>query len=100
MNLPVYAIYVLPAFAVLIALAVLWYRRANLAYPWRDSLASLGVWVGRILAGIAGTAFILFIYGLVWEATPLRIPLDTVWSWALLFVGLEFFYYWFHRCSH
>ena len=100
MHLPIFALWVLPAFAALIALEVFWFRRARRTYPWRDSLASLGVWLGRIGTGIAGAAFIGFAYTAVWEFTPLRIPLDNVWNWALLFVGLEFSYYWFHRWSH
>jgi sterol desaturase/sphingolipid hydroxylase (fatty acid hydroxylase superfamily) len=100
MNVPVYALWVLPVFAVLVALEVLWFRRVRRDYPWRDSLASLGVWAGRIAIGMAGSVVVAAAFYAVWELTPLRIPLDTVWSWPLLFVGIEFFYYWFHRCSH
>jgi sterol desaturase/sphingolipid hydroxylase (fatty acid hydroxylase superfamily) len=100
MQTPLFALWFLPIFAVLIALEVLWYRRKGRGYPWRDSLASLGVWAGRIVSGVAFTAFTAAAYYAVWEATPLRVPLGNVWSWALLFVGVEFFYYWFHRCSH
>jgi sterol desaturase/sphingolipid hydroxylase (fatty acid hydroxylase superfamily) len=100
MNVPAFALYVVPVFAVLVALEVLWFRRARRDYPWRDSLASVGVWLGRFVFGIAGAFVVGAVYFGVWELTPLRVPLDNVWSWALLFVGLEFFYYWFHRCSH
>jgi len=100
MTLLPQAHWILPVFALLIALEVLWYRRANRHYPWAESLTSLGIWVGRIFIGIAGAALIGLVYDAVWRATPLRIPMDNVWSWALLFVGVEFFYYWFHRCSH
>lgn len=100
MSLPPQALWVLPVFALLIALEVLWYRRVNRRYPWVESLSSLGVWAGRIATGLAAAGVIALIYDAVWRATPLRIPMDNVWSWALLFVGVEFFYYWFHRCSH
>ncbi len=100
MTLPAYAVWVLPLFAALIALEILWFRRARLAYPWTESLSSLGVWAGRIVTGLAGAAVIALAYDALWAVTPFRIPLDNVWSWALLFVGVEFFYYWFHRCSH
>jgi sterol desaturase/sphingolipid hydroxylase (fatty acid hydroxylase superfamily) len=100
MSLPPQALWVLPVFALLIALEVLWYRRANRRYPWVESLSSLGVWVGRVLIGLVGAGLIALIYDALWRATPLRIPMDNVWSWALLFLGVEFFYYWFHRCSH
>ncbi|MCW5773732.1 MAG: sterol desaturase family protein [Rhodospirillaceae bacterium] len=100
MALQGYAIYVLPLFAALIALEVLWFRRGHRAYPWRESLISIGVWLGRIATGLLGAGVLAFVYEALWRATPLRIPLDNAWSWALLFVGVEFFYYWFHRCSH
>lgn len=29
-----------------------------------------------------------------------EIPLDSVWTWLALFLGVEFCYYWFHRASH
>jgi sterol desaturase/sphingolipid hydroxylase (fatty acid hydroxylase superfamily) len=95
-----HALWALPLFAVLIALEVLWYRRARRAYPWRQSLTSIGVWAGRAATAIAGGGLIALAYGALWRLAPVRIPLDNVWSWVLLFVGLEFFYYWFHRCSH
>jgi sterol desaturase/sphingolipid hydroxylase (fatty acid hydroxylase superfamily) len=100
MQTPFFALWILPIFAALIAVEVLWYRRKRRAYPWRDSLASLGVWAGRIVTGLAGTALTAGAYYAAWEATPLRVPLGNAWSCALLFVGVEFFYYWFHRCSH
>lgn len=100
MNVPVFALYVVPVFAVLVALEVLWFRQRRRDYPWRDSLASVGVWLGRFVVGLGGTIVVAALYLAAWALTPLRVPLDNVWSWALLFVGLEFFYYWFHRCSH
>jgi sterol desaturase/sphingolipid hydroxylase (fatty acid hydroxylase superfamily) len=87
-------------FAVLIALEVLWFRHARRAYPWRDSLASLGVWAGRAATAALGGGIIASVYEALWRTTPLRIPLDGIWGWLALFVGVEFFYYWFHRCSH
>lgn len=100
MNIPPQALWVLPFFAALIALEVLWFRRVRRTYPWKDSLASLGVWIGRFATGLAGTAFVILVYNALYAVTPLRIPLDNVWSWVLLFAGLEFCYYWFHRFSH
>ena len=38
--------------------------------------------------------------GWVWEHRLFTQSLDNVWSVLLLFVGLEFFYYWYHRTSH
>jgi sterol desaturase/sphingolipid hydroxylase (fatty acid hydroxylase superfamily) len=95
-----HALWVLPLFAILIAAEVFWFRRVRRAYPWRQSLTSLGVWAGRFVTGIAGAGLIALVYGACRQVAPVHIPLDNVWSWALLFAGVEFFYYWFHRCSH
>lgn len=100
MALQEYALYALPLFLALIALEIVWFRHARRAYPWRESLTSLGVWAGRFATGLVGAGVLGVIYDTVWQATPLRIPADSVWGWAALFVGVEFFYYWFHRYSH
>src|SRR5260221_6902788 len=73
---------------------------AKRAYDWRESAASFGVAVGRELTNLLPLSIALpgsfWLYQhRIW--TP---PLDSVWSWALLFLGIEFFYYWFHRGSH
>src|SRR5258706_3383765 len=73
---------------------------AKRAYDWRESAASFGVAVGRELTNLLPLSIALpgsfWLYQhRIW--TP---PLDSVWSWALLFLGIEFFYYWFHRTSH
>src|SRR5258706_2868117 len=73
---------------------------AKRAYDWRESAASFVVAVGRELTNLLPLSIALpgsfWLYQhRIW--TP---PLDSIWSWALLFLGIEFFYYWFHRASH
>jgi sterol desaturase/sphingolipid hydroxylase (fatty acid hydroxylase superfamily) len=70
------------------------------SYQWRESAASLGIALGQralgvVTAGVAGGCLMA-----LWEYRWWTVPLDTVWGVALLFVGLEFFYYWHHRASH
>lgn len=36
----------------------------------------------------------------VWEHRLFTVPLTGLWAFALLFVGQEFCYYWYHRASH
>lgn len=70
-------------------------------YDWRLYLTSLGDVLGRNLIWIV-LPFNLADPAIRWaekyQLFPIR--LDTVFSWILLFVVLEFFYYWFHRASH
>jgi sterol desaturase/sphingolipid hydroxylase (fatty acid hydroxylase superfamily) len=68
-------------------------------FNWRSSLASFGVLVGRsfsefipVFIAMPG-AFWLYEHRLFQQSNRL-------WSWLVLFVGLEFVYYWWHRISH
>jgi sterol desaturase/sphingolipid hydroxylase (fatty acid hydroxylase superfamily) len=66
----------------------------------RETAASVGVALGdfgaRVLTG--GLAALPFV--LLYRHRLFDIPLDKAWSWAALFLGTEFAYYWFHRASH
>lgn len=66
----------------------------------RETAASVGVAVGdivsRLLTGSLAAIPLLVCY----EHRLVDIPLNNPWSWLALFVGVEFFYYWFHRASH
>lgn len=89
--------------AAAVAFAVLegWLRiRSGRGYD-RDALfGTLGVGLGQLVFnGLAGLG-IGAVYLAAWSLTPLRQPLDAVWSWGLLFLLSEFLYYWQHRSSH
>lgn len=69
-------------------------------YDVKETMASIGVAIGNFIAriltgGIAAVPF-LFLY----DYRLFEMPLDRWWVWALLFLGVEFCYYWFHRASH
>jgi sterol desaturase/sphingolipid hydroxylase (fatty acid hydroxylase superfamily) len=69
-------------------------------YQWQESATSLAIAIGQRLNGFvfAGVAAgVLFVF---WEHRLWTVPLNTAWGIALLFAGLEFFYYWHHRVSH
>ncbi|CCB66323.1 putative transmembrane fatty acid synthesis protein [Hyphomicrobium sp. MC1] len=91
-----------PVALVFIAVEILYMRLAHHAdeQDGRETVASIGVAVGdlasRILTGGLVAIPMLFCY----RHRLFDIPLDTVWSWIALFLGVEFFYYWFHRASH
>jgi sterol desaturase/sphingolipid hydroxylase (fatty acid hydroxylase superfamily) len=94
-------LFAFPFFLLLIAFEAWWLaKRRGVAYPWKDSLASFGVAVGYKLSGLLVPLVALPVYLFAWENRVTTVPLDTAWGIALLVVGVEFFYYWFHRCSH
>jgi sterol desaturase/sphingolipid hydroxylase (fatty acid hydroxylase superfamily) len=66
----------------------------------RETLASAGVAIGNVVAKAVTSGISALPFFLVYRHRLADIPLDNVWSWPLLFLGVEFCYYWFHRASH
>lgn len=89
--------------AVAVAFAALeaWLRlRSGRGYDRKALAGTLGVGAGQLVFnGISGVG-IGAVYLVIWNWTPLKMPLDAAWSWGLLFLLLEFLYYWQHRMSH
>lgn len=91
----------LPLFLLFIALEMLWLRRVRgQAYPWREAGTSAVLALGYKAAGAATPLLIGPIYLAAWDWRVWTLPLDEAWSLAALFLGVEFAYYWFHRCAH
>lgn len=66
-------------------------------YPWQESFVSLLIAIGhRISQNIPVAGLLIF----AWNHRIFTISLNHWWNVLLLFVGIEFFYYWFHRASH
>jgi len=65
-----------------------------------ETAASFGVALGDIISRIVtgGVAALPFL--LLYKHRLFEIPINAWWSWLLLFLGVEFCYYWFHRASH
>ncbi|GEP60203.1 sterol desaturase family protein [Reyranella soli] len=69
-------------------------------YDWKASACSLADLAGRQLLRFVPLAIIAPWMGLAWEYRFFTQSLDSIGSILLLFFGLEFFYYWYHRFSH
>jgi sterol desaturase/sphingolipid hydroxylase (fatty acid hydroxylase superfamily) len=95
----VYAFY--PLFLLTIGVE-LWLSRRNRRpiYAWKESLASVGVAVGHRVTLSLFMVIPTQLLFLAWEHRLFTVPMDRGWSIPLLFIGIEFFYYWYHRASH
>lgn len=70
-------------------------------YRLDDSFASIGL---GVLSRTSAVIFMLL--GLAvsdvllaqWQLPPW--PSDALWVWLVCYIGYDFCYYWFHRCSH
>ncbi len=69
-------------------------------YDWKASACSLVDLAGRQLLRFVPLAIIAPWMAWTWEHRLFTQSLDNVGSILLLFFGLEFFYYWYHRFSH
>ena len=91
----------IPFFLISIAIEVLWIVRwKKEKYPIGESFTSLAIAVGhrmsKIISIIPTAALITF----AWNHRISTISLDRWWNILLLFIALEFVYYWYHRASH
>jgi sterol desaturase/sphingolipid hydroxylase (fatty acid hydroxylase superfamily) len=98
MNYANIALKFLPLFMMMIAieafLIVQWKKQK---YPWKQSLISLFIAIGhRIAQIIPVTSLIIF----AWHHRIFTVSLNYWWNILLLFIGVEFTYYWYHRASH
>ncbi|MEB3217922.1 MAG: sterol desaturase family protein [Nostocales cyanobacterium 94392] len=87
-----------PFFLILILIEIIlivgWKKQK---YPWKESFISFLIAIGHRISQIIPTAgFLIF----AWNHRIFTISLHHWWNVALLFLGIEFFYYWFHRASH
>ena len=90
-----------PIFFLLIGieLAYTFYKKLKY-YRLNDSIANLHQGIGSQLVGLFGKSVLFLGYLYIFEHWRLfEIP-NTIWTWIVLFIGVDFFYYWFHRMSH
>ena len=93
----------LPAVIALAALeAAVFVLRKRQAYNWRASLASLADALGRdfIVYRFLPFGLAVPVIGWAWGHRLTTVPLGGATALAVLFIGQEFCYYWFHRASH
>jgi sterol desaturase/sphingolipid hydroxylase (fatty acid hydroxylase superfamily) len=98
---PVTGAFLLVAFAFII-LEFAYGRLAHRGemHDVNETLASVGVAIGNVVAKALTSGLSAVPFFLVHQHSLTDIALDTVWSWLTLFLGVEFFYYWFHLASH
>jgi sterol desaturase/sphingolipid hydroxylase (fatty acid hydroxylase superfamily) len=87
---------------ILVAATVegLWLMRSRGHYDWRAYFASAGDLSLRIVMGLLPLGLAAGALNGLWQYRLYTMPLHSIWPWALLFVGQDFFYYWMHRADH
>jgi sterol desaturase/sphingolipid hydroxylase (fatty acid hydroxylase superfamily) len=96
----IWSVPVVVGLAVIEALVLIFVVKRQ--YDWRASLASLADMLMREfgIRFLVGFSIVSPLIALAWANRVTTMPLDTVPAIAILFLGQEFCYYWFHRASH
>ncbi|NPV24575.1 sterol desaturase family protein [Bradyrhizobium aeschynomenes] len=69
-------------------------------YDPAETLASFGVAIGNVIAKALTSGVAAFPLVFAYQHRLFEISRESFWSWVMLFMAVEFCYYWFHRASH
>lgn len=75
-------------------------RLSSGKYDWSAYWGSMGVAIGRRATDLLPLSIAMPGGAWLYEHRLFNIDLNSWWGMLVLFIGLEFFYYWYHRCSH
>lgn len=91
-------------FGMAVAEGVVLSRRRPEGYDWWAFAASMADAAGRqfthLVSAAAGLVVAVPLLDWIHTHRLFTITMDSTWAFVLLFVGVEFCYYWYHRCAH
>ncbi|MCB0688657.1 MAG: sterol desaturase family protein [Saprospiraceae bacterium] len=96
-----YIVLSIPIFFILIGVEVLIAKlKASGWYRFNDAISNISCGIASQITGVFSKTILIVGYIYLYDHFRLfQIP-NNVWSWIILFIGVDFFYYWFHRFAH
>lgn len=96
-----YIVLAIPVFFLLIGVEIIIDKLQHTGYyRLNDAISNLNAGITEQVTGAFAKLFVTGIYVLLYmNARFFTIP-DNPLTWILLFMGIDFFYYWFHRFAH
>jgi sterol desaturase/sphingolipid hydroxylase (fatty acid hydroxylase superfamily) len=95
----IYAAYLI-LFVIALLEAIVIQRYDKSTFSWKESLASLGIAIGHRITNTIFGVIPIAIFSFTWQHRLFTIPMHQGWTTLLLFLGIEFCYYWYHRAAH
>jgi sterol desaturase/sphingolipid hydroxylase (fatty acid hydroxylase superfamily) len=90
-----------PGFFLLMALEwIVGRARGRRVFRGPDVMANLLLGSAQTLFGLVAAGFLGASYLSLYQHRLFEIPHDSALAWIGLLLGVDFFYYWFHRVSH
>lgn len=96
-----YIVYSIPVFFLLIGVEILIDKAKKTGYyRLNDALSNINAGITEQVTGAFLKTFVVGLYAWTFEHLRVTTMPDTIWMWVILFIGVDFFYYWFHRLAH
>jgi len=93
--------YAIPFFLLLMGVEMLvGRRRGRTVFRHHDVLTNLSLGTMQVIVTVVGAVLISGLYLLLFEHRLFELDATAWWVVLLAFIGVDFFYYWFHRASH
>lgn len=102
LQVPNYIVFAIPVFFILIGLE-LWLanRKHAVVYRMNDALTNISCGIVQQVFAVLMRGTLILGYLFLHEHYRLaELGAEHWWVWVLCFVGVDFFYYWFHRYAH
>lgn len=91
----------IPVFFFLIGIELLFdIKQRRELYRLNDSITNISLGIGQQVTGIFVKTAVMAGYLFLFDHYRFITIPSTLLNWVLLFIGVDFFYYWFHRASH
>lgn len=96
-----YIVYAIPVFFLLIGIELLIDKSKKTGYyRLNDALSNINAGITEQVTGAFLKAFVVGVYAWIFDHYKLTTIPPTLLNWTILFIGIDFFYYWFHRLAH
>ncbi len=94
-------LYAIPVFFLLIGVELVFARLTKTdLYAFPDAVTNISTGIIQQTTGVVFKTVVFGLYLYLYENQRLMSIPDTWATWAVLFFGVDFFYYWFHRSTH
>lgn len=94
-------IYSIPVFFILIAVELIIDKiKKKQLYRLNDAISNINTGIVQQVTGILLKFFTIGVYIWIYDNYKFAAIPSRWYTWILLFLGVDFFYYWFHRLSH
>lgn len=91
----------IPIFFILIGIElIIAFVTKRKLYRFNDSITNISLGIGQQVTGIFMKTALFFGYLYLYNHYRNWTISSTLLNWILLFLAVDFFYYWFHRLSH